>query len=268
MDAALLKSDGIKVKELSAGCICCSLSGDFIQALLTVLRDYQPQDILIEPSGVARLSDLIQSCRDPRIQALADLAATVTVADVSRCQMYLDNFGDFYEDQIAHADAIVFSRVEAQPEAVEAAAAWVRQLNPEAGLWSTAWSELSAAELLRPDKNAAATESLSQVETESAPHAHEHHHKAGEQFETLTLTIPFACQAAWLQQQFSLLADGSCGTVLRAKGLVPETGGGYLLVQYVPGDVRVTPSAAAGRSLTFIGRQLDRQVLARLFRVV
>ncbi|MDD2214465.1 MAG: GTP-binding protein [Oscillospiraceae bacterium] len=266
VDAALLKSDGIKVKELTSGCICCSLSGDFIQVLLAVLRDFQPQDILIEPSGVARLSDLIQSCQDPRIQPLAELAAAVTVVDVSRCQMYLDNFGDFYEDQIAHADAIVFSRVEAHPEKLEAAASLVRKLNPDASLWSSPWAELSAIRLLRPGESAAA--SLPRTAAESSAPDHEHHHEAEEEFETLTLTVSVACHPASLRRQLNLLADGCCGTVLRAKGLVPEPGGDYLLVQYVPGDARVTRSTIAGHTLTIIGRQLDRPALASLFGAV
>ena len=100
IDAALLKSSGIEVKEINAGCICCSLSGDFVKAVKELLDRFHPDKIIIEPSGVGKLSDIVKACSDQRIQQLAKVKSKITIVDVKRCKVYLHNFGEFFEDQI------------------------------------------------------------------------------------------------------------------------------------------------------------------------
>lgn len=129
VDAALLKSGGIEVKEINAGCICCSLSGDFVKALRELLDRFRPDTIIIEPSGVGKLSDIAKACSDPRILPLADVKAKITVADVKRCRMYLENFGEFFEDQIRNADLILLSRTEAFPDRIDDAYRLIKSLN-------------------------------------------------------------------------------------------------------------------------------------------
>ncbi len=106
MDAALLRTPNIEVKELSSGCICCNLSGDFFKAPLDLLKRFQPDKIIIEPSGVSKLSDIIKSCSDPRIQKYAAIKSIITVVDAKRCKKHLDNFGEFFQDQIINANMI------------------------------------------------------------------------------------------------------------------------------------------------------------------
>ncbi len=130
IDAALLQTSGFQVREISSGCICCSLSGDFVKALKELLDACHPDRILIEPSGVGKLSDIIQACADARLRGLVRISRKITVVDVKRCAMYLENFGEFFEDQIRHTDAVVLSRVEAYPDRTEPPAGWCEASTP------------------------------------------------------------------------------------------------------------------------------------------
>lgn len=136
VDAALLKSGGIEVKEMNSGCICCSLSGDFVKALKELLDRFHPDKIIIEPSGVGKLSDIMKACSDPRVQALAKVKAKITVVDVKRCQMYLDNFGEFFEDQIQNANVILLSRTESFSDKINDAYRLVKSLNAHSTILS------------------------------------------------------------------------------------------------------------------------------------
>lgn len=145
VDAALLKGGGYQVKELNTGCICCTLTGDFIAALHSLLKSYHPDVVLIEPSGVGKLSDVEKAC-----QAIpqADILGKITVVDVKRCQSYLENFGEFFEDQVIHADTILFSRTASFPDRIPEAAKVVRALNPHAVLFTEEWETIPAHRLL------------------------------------------------------------------------------------------------------------------------
>ena len=153
VDAALLKSGSIEVKEINSGCICCSLSGDFVKALKEVLDCFHPDKIIIEPSGVGKLSDIVKCCSDPRILPLAKVTLKITVADVKRCQMYLDNFGEFFEDQIKNADTILLSRTENFPDRVDAARKLIRSLNADSVILSKSWAAIDASEILNSKSN-------------------------------------------------------------------------------------------------------------------
>ncbi len=148
VDAALLKEGNVEVTEISSGCICCSLSGDFVKALKEVLDRFRPDKIVIEPSGVGKLSDIVKSCSDPRIQPLARVQRKITVADVKRCKMYLDNFGEFFEDQIKNADIIVLSRIEVFPDRVNSAQELIRSLNKSSAIIAKPWDQIDGAALL------------------------------------------------------------------------------------------------------------------------
>ncbi|HHV08753.1 MAG TPA: GTP-binding protein [Clostridiales bacterium] len=153
VDAALLKSGSVEVKEINSGCICCSLSGDFVKALKEVLDRFHPDKIIIEPSGVGKLSDIVKSCSDPRIKALAEVKLKITVADVKRCKMYLENFGDFFEDQIKNADIILLSHTGHFPDKVSSAQKLIRSLNPHSAIVSKPWDQINMAEFFHPVYN-------------------------------------------------------------------------------------------------------------------
>ena len=132
LDAKLLKSGGYTVKELRAGCICCTLNGNFVSALVSLLRRVQPDVVLIEPSGVAKFSDVEALCRDHRLAALAVLKQKITVVDAANCASYCENFGAFFEDQVRCADTLVFSHSDAGTPQTEVAHRLAQKLNPHA----------------------------------------------------------------------------------------------------------------------------------------
>lgn len=176
IDGGFLKEAGIEVTEMNSGCICCSLVGDFGKALEKVLDEYHPTRILIEPSGVGKLSDVINAVKN--LNADVELDAFVTVADVNKVRLYTKNFGEFYNNQIEHASAIVLSRTDGVDEArLQSAVALLRERNPKAPIVTTPWNQLTAAQLLdaMEQRDGLKAEMLEQVR-----HEHEHHHEHGE----------------------------------------------------------------------------------------
>ncbi len=153
VDAALLRDGNVQVKEMNAGCICCSLSGDFVKAMKDLLDQFHPDIILIEPSGVGKLSDITKFCANPQIRSLAQIKQKITVADVKRCAIYLENFGEFFEDQIINADTILLSWAEDYPGKVKSAFQLVSRLNPDAKILSEPWMKINTARLLNLYQN-------------------------------------------------------------------------------------------------------------------
>lgn len=148
LDAKLLKSGGYTVQELRAGCICCTLNGNFVSALVSLLRRVQPDVVLIEPSGVAKLSDVEALCLDHRLAALAVLKQKITVVDAANCASYCENFGAFFEDQVRCADTLVFSHSDAGTPQSESARRLAQKLNPRAACFSGSWDTFSAQDIL------------------------------------------------------------------------------------------------------------------------
>ncbi len=182
IDGGFLQDAGIQVTEMNAGCICCSLVGDFGKALLQVQETYHPDRILIEPSGVGKLSDVMEAVKSLAAQGL-QLNACVTVADAGRCRLYMKNFGEFFNDQIAHAGAIVLSRTDALPEAkLLEVQALLREKNQTATIITTPWEQLHGEQIVaaaerRDSLEAALAQLAASDETcPSCGHAHDHAH--------------------------------------------------------------------------------------------
>ena len=150
IDGGFLKESGIQINELNAGCICCSLVGDFRTALQQVVEQYHPDRIVIEPSGVGKLSDVTRAVEGVAEHLDVQLNSFVTVADVNKVKMYMKNFGEFYDDQISHASCILLSRTQtASEEKIAAAVALLREKNPTATIVTTAWDELTGEQILK-----------------------------------------------------------------------------------------------------------------------
>ncbi|HAG11982.1 MAG TPA: hypothetical protein DCK76_11565 [Desulfotomaculum sp.] len=277
VDAALLKSGGVEVKEINSGCICCSLSGDFVKALKELLSRFHPDKIIIEPSGVGKLSDIMKACSDPRIHPLAQVKAKITVVDVKRCKMYLDNFGEFFEDQIENADTILLSRTGDFPGKVNDAHELIKILNARSAVFSKPWSQITAAEILHPrQERPAHGEHCGHTHGSGCDHhgAHDHEgggdcdrdhgHSAEDVFDTVTVYTDRKFTIEDLKSRIYKLERNQSGTVLRAKGIVRGVNG-YMNLQYLPGDLKITNCLARGDMLCFTGRNLDRQELIRLF---
>ena len=296
IDGGFLAEAGINVTEMNSGCICCSLVGDFGKALVEVLDTYHPDRILIEPSGVGKLSDVIRAVRNVGEDRL-ELTGFVTVVDAKKCRMYMKNFGEFFNDQVAHAGTIVLSHtVGLSDEKLAEAVQLLRAHNEQAVIVTTDWRALSGEQLLaameRRDTLANDLEHLSAGEIcpecghvhhhehghhhhhdeECHCHEHEHghhHHHADEVFVSCgaETTKRFARDELTHALE-SLVTDTKYGTVLRAKGIVTGTDGTWLHFDYVPGEVDVRTGAPAiiGR-LCVIGAGIDEGRLATLFGV-
>ena len=177
VDGGFMQEAGIQVNEMNSGCICCSLVGDFGKALTQVIADYHPDRILIEPSGVGKLSDVIAAVQRAAKDE-AELGSFVTVADATKCKVYLKNFGEFYCNQIETASTIILSRTGSiSREKLDAAVALLREHNPEAAIITTPWDELTGKQILDAmQKQNSLNEELAAMVAEAHEHHHEHHH--------------------------------------------------------------------------------------------
>ena len=184
IDGGFLKESGIQINELNAGCICCSLVGDFRAALQQVVEQYHPDRIVIEPSGVGKLSDVTRAVEGVAEHLDVQLNSFVTVADVNKVKMYMKNFGEFYDDQVSHASCIILSRTQnASEEKIAAAVAMLREKNPTATIVTTAWDSLTGEQILKAmsTKDDFKAELIEMAAKANAEHAHEdeeeeHHH--------------------------------------------------------------------------------------------
>ena len=178
IDSGFLKNSGIEIREMNQGCICCSLVGDFETSLKEVIEKYQPDRILIEPSGVGKLSDILSAVKTVSANLPVHLDGAVTVVDASKAKLYNKNFGEFFDDQIRFATTVVLSRTDiAKEEKVEEAVAIVRKVNPKANLITTPIQELSGGKLLEIiGKEENLEEALLEEVREKAVHHHDHHH--------------------------------------------------------------------------------------------
>ena len=186
IDGGFLKESGIQINELNAGCICCSLVGDFRTALQQVVEQYHPDRIVIEPSGVGKLSDVTRAVEGVAEHLDVQLNSFVTVADVNKVKMYMKNFGEFYDDQISHASCILLSRTQtASEEKIAAAVAMLREKNPTATIVTTAWDDLTGEQILKAmsTKDDFKAELIAMAAKANEEHAHEdeeeeheHHH--------------------------------------------------------------------------------------------
>ena len=169
IDGGFLKDAGVQITEMNSGCICCTLVGDFTKALKKVIDEYAPDRIIIEPSGVGKLSDVAAAVAN--VEG-AEIGAKVTVVDAGKCRMYMRNFGEFFNDQVANADLIVMSRTDtASAEKILAATELLKGLNANASLISTPWAELSGEQIVE-----AMSRNALKAELEEMEHEHHHHH--------------------------------------------------------------------------------------------
>ncbi len=347
IDGGFMKEAGIEVTEMNSGCICCSLVGDFGEALRKVIDQYHPDRILIEPSGVGKLSDVIRAVEGvEKDMADVEMGSFVTVADAMKCRMYIKNFGEFFLNQIEYAGTILLSRTQKMTqEKLEAAVALLREHNEKARIITTPWDDLTGAQILsamEKDHNLA-EEMLETVmhehhhdhehdehctcgchdhehehhhhhdhdhdhehhhhehdehcecgchdhEHDHEHHHHEHdehcecgchdhehdhhhdhhhgHHHADEVFTSWGVETVRKFSEKELEDILTALDGETYGIVLRAKGIIPASDGGWIHFDYTPGEQNIRRGAAdfTGR-LCVIGSKLDENGLKNLFNV-
>ena len=181
VDGGFLKEAGIEIKEMNSGCICCSLVGDFGTSLQEVMKTYTPERILIEPSGVGKLSDVMKAVQDVDMGEEVQLNSAVAVVDASKAKMYIKNFGEFFINQIEHAGTIILSRTQnISEEKLNKAIELIREHNEKATIITTPWDKLEGKDILATIEGATDLEKELMEQVKEA-HAHHHHHEHGEE---------------------------------------------------------------------------------------
>lgn len=302
IDGGFLQDAGVEITEMNSGCICCSLVGDFGEALQKVLAQFHPDRILIEPSGVGKLSDVIRAVQNLHMDGVV-LNSFTTVADANKCKMYMKNFGEFYNDQIEHANSIILSRTRNMAQdKLDSCVALLRERNSAATIMTTPWEELSGVQILEAmEHRNTLEEELKELAEETHhhhedgeccchhdhdhhyehdhdhdhhhhhhEHDHEHdhdHHHADEIFTSWGMETAHKFTADEIEQALTALADSETyGVILRAKGIVAGADGRWIHFDYVPEEHNVrTGSAIVTGRLCVIGSHIKEDALKKLF---
>ena len=275
IDAAFLENTGIAIKEINSGCICCSLVGDFKTALLQVLEQFHPDRIIIEPSGVGKLSDVLKAVKEADARLLIDKA--LCVVDVKKGKLYARNFGEFFRDQIEYADGVLLSRTQyASAEEISEAVMVVRGICEETAICTTPWEELDqrAWQNLFAHFKRKQYHHFSQEEEAHARHHHahdekHHHHHADEVFTSWGKETPHKFTKAKIEDVLKTLCEtDDYGTILRAKGMVEDENGSWIYFDMVPGEYELRDGEPdyTGR-LCVIGTDIDEHRLEELFGI-
>lgn len=287
VDGGFLQDAGIEITEMNSGCICCSLVGDFTKALEETVKTYNPDRIIIEPSGVGKLSDVIAAVNNTKDESIK-VDSCITVADCTKCKMYRKNFGEFYEDQILYSNCVLLTRTDkATDEKIEQAVGIVRDINKEANIITTHLDQLSKEQILEAFKKGSMEEEL----LHEAMHAHEehehhhhhehdenctcgchdhnhehHHHHADEAFTSWGFETVKKYSKEDIENILTELDSGEYGIILRAKGMVsaPDS---WVYFDYVPceHDIRDGSACYTGK-ICVIGAKLDEEKLTELFK--
>ena len=187
IDGGFLKDAGVEITEMNSGCICCTLVGDFSKALQKVLTEYQPDRVIIEPSGVGKLSDVVKAIEGVKEEADIEIDGRITVVDGKKAKIYMKNFGEFFENQVEHASTIVISRTQMmKDEKIEECVHIMREKNPDAAIISTPWEEVGKEAVQRALEHGAEIEGILEEhhhheEEECCDHEHHHHHHEEEE---------------------------------------------------------------------------------------
>lgn len=296
IDGGFLRDAGVEITEMNSGCICCTLVGDFKEALEKVIEDYAPDRVIIEPSGVGKLSDVSKAVS--AVEGKAQMGAKITVVDAGKCKMYIRNFGEFFNDQVQNADVLVLSRTDGTSEAkLINSVALLQGLNPGAAIITTPWDKLSGGQFLAAmEHRSTMAEELEELEHHHHHHDHEHgencgcghdhehehhHHEHGEDcdcgchdhhadevFTSVGWETPKKYTQAELEDMLKQLENADkYGQILRAKGMLDAQDGQWLYFDYVPGEASVRRGApiVTGR-LCVIGAKVNQQAIKELFK--
>ena len=303
IDGGFLQDAGVEITEMNSGCICCSLVGDFGEALQKVLDQYHPDRILIEPSGVGKLSDVIRAVQNLEMHDV-ELDGFTTVVDAKKCKMYQKNFGEFFDNQITYASCLILSHTKGlNQDKLDDCVKRLREKNATAPIVTTDWESLTGEQLTEAmtQKNTLDNELKSLLEEEKhhehhhhdhkehehcchdheehehhhhdheghehCCHDHEHHHHADEVFTSWGAETARKYTVEEIQSALEALEDSETyGLILRAKGIVAGTDGNWIHYDYIPNspDVRHGSPATTGR-LCVIGSKINESAIAELF---
>lgn len=303
IDGGFLKDTGIEITEMNSGCICCSLVGDFGSALKDAISKYAPDRIIIEPSGVGKLSDVIKAVEKVKDEVEIDLNSYSAVVDAMKCKMYMKNFGEFFNNQIESANTIILSRSQkCSQDKLETVVSLIREHNKSAAIITTSWDKISGKQILdaMEKKNSLEEELLKEAHDHEHEHHHDHdeecccghdhehehhhdhdeecscghdheheHHHADDVFTSWGTETPKKYSREDLNDILKKLSDSQeYGIILRAKGMVPDVDGKWYNFDLVPGEFEIREGEAdyTGR-LCVIGTNLDTDKIQELFHI-
>ena len=291
VDGSFMKDSGIIVDELNSGCICCTLVGDFQKAVDDLIAKYHPDRLLIEPSGVGKLSEILAAVERAK-ERHSDLVVTgcATVVDAGKCRMYMKNFGEFFLDQIKTSATVIFSRTQLlSAERIEKSRALVEEQHPGVRIVTTPWDDLSADTLLEVIESGKPMEihlDDDDDDDDEDEHEHHHHHEDGEDCscghhhhhhhghdaDEVFVSVGVETANRYEQDEVKAMLDKlsdeeEYGTVLRAKGVLQNAAGEWFQFDYVPGESQFRPGTPdyTGR-LCVIGAHIDEKALRELFK--
>ena len=291
VDGSFMKDSGIIVDELNSGCICCTLVGDFQKAVDDLIEKYHPDRLLIEPSGVGKLSEILAAVERAK-ERHSDLVVTgcATVVDAGKCRMYMKNFGEFFLDQIKTSATVIFSRTQLlSAERIEKSRALVEEQHPGVRIVTTPWDDLSADTLLEVIESGKPMEIHldDDDDDDEDEHEHHHHHEDGEECcscghhhhhhhghdaDEVFVSVGVETANRYEQDEVKAMLDKlsdeeEYGTVLRAKGVLQNAAGEWFQFDYVPGESQFRPGTPdyTGR-LCVIGAHIDEKALRELFK--
>ena len=298
IDGGFLKDAGIEIREMNSGCICCSLVGDFGKSLSEVLTKYKPDRIIIEPSGVGKLSDVMKAVIDVSADMDVALNSAVTIVDAAKCKMYMKNFGEFFDNQIQYAGAIIMSRTDiASEKKVQESLELLRSLNKDAAIITTPIENLDGKKLVEVMEHPVSLEQEMLEEEHEHHHHHDgecgcghdheehehhhhhdgecgcghdhHHHHADEVFTSWGRETIKKYTREGLEKILEALSESDkYGIILRAKGMLPAEDGTWIYFDMVPEETEIREGAPeyTGR-LCVIGSKLDEHALEELFGI-
>lgn len=269
IDGTFLKDSGVTINEMNSGCICCSLVGDFETSLKEVLDTYHPDRVIIEPSGVGKLSDVIKAVSTINSDEM-ELDNFITVVDAKKCRMYTKNFGEFYNNQVEHASLIVLSRSQDLTEfQLKECLDILKGLNDHSPIITTAWDKLNGLDIINACEVNIQEELLHEHDHECCGHDHEcgcghHHHHADEVFNS----IGFDTVKKYNEVELSDILNKLCNddNVLRAKGFVDSGNEDWWYFDLVPGEfeIRLGKPIYTGQ-VCVIGKDLNENTIKELF---
>ncbi|GEP62803.1 cobalamin biosynthesis protein CobW [Clostridium beijerinckii] len=272
IDGDILKESNIEIKEINSGCICCQVSGNFGEAVLEVIGKYNPNNIIIEPSGVAKLSEILNILQEKKFQHELEIRNIFTLIDIRNYDMYLKNFKEFYENQIKRAKTIVLSRSQlVDNKKIDTTIDSIRKLNLKAKIIYKPWELLKGSDFLSTnvinEKRKIFAANSSTSSSASKQMRREVNHSANEIFESYPIDLEENISMLEIQKKFEFIStNDKFGRIIRAKGVFKANDGEYYQFDYVPNEFKSRKIRWSNKKVvSIIGSELNKRELERLF---
>lgn len=268
IDGGILKESNIEVKEINSGCICCQVAGNFSEAVVEVISKYAPENIIIEPSGVAKLSEILKLLQENRFKDKIEIRNIITVIDIQNYDIYLKNFKDFYENQIRNAHKIVLSRSQfVDNYKIEITINSLRKYNSKAEIIYKPWEALKGIDMITAREESGVNEGNIMRANINKTVKKKISHTVANIFESYPIELHYNMSTEEIQKKFEFIESSSkFGNIIRAKGVIKGTDGSYYQFDYVPKEFNSRKIKWSNRKvISIIGNELNREELKQLF---